>query len=202
MPADARTSARTDTIEIRRLVEHPLLLPDASYATRKLFDRGLPAGGRATEHPGRKRGRARAARARGRGPRHRDHSVDPADRPQSGPHHAGDAPLRTVAHRARGPVGQAARAARLRRRLLGAACRAYTRGVPALAAAAIRARGYEAPSPAEIERVRATCAPSLAAVATPAQDPAELAGEPGSSSPAPAAAPARVPATSPSQAKL
>jgi DNA-binding transcriptional LysR family regulator len=28
----------TDTIEIRRLTEHPLLLPDASYATRTLFD--------------------------------------------------------------------------------------------------------------------------------------------------------------------
>jgi DNA-binding transcriptional LysR family regulator len=28
----------TDTIEIRRLAEHPLLLPDASYATRTLFD--------------------------------------------------------------------------------------------------------------------------------------------------------------------
>jgi DNA-binding transcriptional LysR family regulator len=35
----------TDTIEIRRLVEHPLLLPDASYATRKLFDQACRLAG-------------------------------------------------------------------------------------------------------------------------------------------------------------
>ena len=29
---------RTDTIEIRQLVQHPLLLPNPSYATRNLFD--------------------------------------------------------------------------------------------------------------------------------------------------------------------
>jgi DNA-binding transcriptional LysR family regulator len=36
---------RTDTIEIRRLAEHPLLLPDASYATRKLFDQACRQAG-------------------------------------------------------------------------------------------------------------------------------------------------------------
>jgi DNA-binding transcriptional LysR family regulator len=36
---------RTDTIEIRRLVEHPLLLPDASYATRNLFDQACRLAG-------------------------------------------------------------------------------------------------------------------------------------------------------------
>jgi DNA-binding transcriptional LysR family regulator len=34
-----------DTIEIRRLVEHPLLLPDASYATRNLFDQACRLAG-------------------------------------------------------------------------------------------------------------------------------------------------------------
>jgi DNA-binding transcriptional LysR family regulator len=130
----------TDTIEIRRLVQHPLLLPNPTYATRNVFDAACRLAG-VRPNVLREQRRARAAGARRGGTRRGSHPLGPAHRPQPGPDHARDAPPRAAAYHGGGAVGQAAHAAALCRGVFRASRRARARDVSDAAAVTAQGRG-------------------------------------------------------------